>query len=273
LEHSLERAKADNAFAALLLYVPTVGELIHAVSDADPSLIHAIRLNLRRAMAVRLEKRLAEAVSTRDAGAFDPSAHAAGRRALKGAALSLLSTLGAAHEARIETAFSEASTMTTRLAALTALSSIETDTFDRALTAFEARWKDSPLVMDKWFGVQAMSVRGDIRDRLTNLAARPDYDLKNPNRVRALIAAFSMSNPVAFHASDGWGYRFLAGVIVQVDSLNPALSARLCTAFESWRAFDEPRRREAEAQLKRLSEAGLSKNAQDIVGRALGQPA
>jgi aminopeptidase N len=273
LEHSLERAKADNAFAALLLYVPTVGELIHSLSDADPSLIHGIRLNLRRAMAARLEERLVESVSTREAGAFDPSAHAAGRRALKGAALSLLSTLGATHEARIEAAFNEASTMTTRLAALAALSSIETDTFDRALAVFEAQWKDSPLVMDKWFGVQAMSIRGDIRTRLANLAARPDYDLKNPNRVRALIAAFSMSNPVAFHAADGWGYRLLADVIVQVDRLNPALSARLCTAFESWRAFDEPRRREAEAQLQRLSEAGLSKNAQDIVGRALGQPA
>ena len=162
--------------------------------------------------------------------------------------------------------------MTTRLAALTALSSIETETFDRALAAFESKWSDSPLVMDKWFGVQAMSIRGDIRERLAKLAARPDYDLKNPNRVRALVAAFSMSNPVAFHAADGWGYRFLVDVIVQVDALNPALSARLCTAFESWRAFDAPRRREAEAQLKRLADAGLSKNAQDIIGRALAQP-
>ncbi|MDZ4759686.1 MAG: aminopeptidase N C-terminal domain-containing protein, partial [Alphaproteobacteria bacterium] len=115
----------------------------------------------------------------------------------------------------------------------------------------------------------AMSVRGDLRERIQRLAERPDYDLRIPNRVRALAASFSTGNPVAFHAADGWGYRFLADLILKVDPLNPALSARLGTAFESWRSFDAPRRHQAEAQLKRLSEATLSKNATDIVSRAL----
>ena len=80
-------------------------------------------------------------------------------------------------------------------------------------------------------------------------------------------------NPVAFHADDGWGYRFVTDLILKVDPLNPALSARLATAFESWRSFDAPRREQARTELDRLAAAGLSKNALDIIGRALADPA
>ena len=80
-----------------------------------------------------------------------------------------------------------------------------------------------------------------------------------------------MNNPVGFHAADGWGYRWLTDLILKVDPLNPALSARLCTAFESWRSFSAERRTKAHAELKRLSETGLSRNALDIVGRALAE--
>jgi aminopeptidase N len=165
--------------------------------------------------------------------------------------------------------FTAATTMTERLAALGALSNIESPAFDNALAAFEAQWAGSPLVMDKWFGVQAMAVRSDLRDRLMRLLQRPDYDLKNPNRVRALAASFSMNNPVGFHAANGWGYRFIGDLILKIDPLNPALSARLSTSFESWRSFDAARRAEAHVELNRLAEANLSKNAQDIIHRAL----
>jgi aminopeptidase N len=127
--------------------------------------------------------------------------------------------------------------------------------------------------MDKWFSVQAMSVRDDLRERMQSLLARPDFDLRNPNRVRSLAASFSMNNPVAFHTADGWGYRFLGDLILKVDPLNAALSARLATAFESWRSFNAPRREKAKAELERLSAAGLSRNALDIIGRALAEPA
>ena len=89
----------------------------------------------------------------------------------------------------------------------------------------------------------------------------------------ALAAAFSMNNPVGFNASDGWGYHFLADIILQVDPLNPALSARLCTAFENWRRFTKDRRTKALEQMRRLNETELSKNASDIISRALGDSA
>jgi len=274
LGNSVRRAApADPAYAALLLYLPTVGELVMDVREADPGAIHDVRLAVRVAIAAALEPLLLDVLAKAEPSTFDPSAAAAGRRALRASALSLLSTLGDRHEMLVTRAYEAASTMTECLAALTALSNIETAAFDRALASFEAKWSASPLVMDKWFGIQSMSVRADLRDRIQKLMARADFDLRNPNRVRALAASFAMSNPVAFHAADGWGYRFLADLILKVDPLNPALSARLSTAFESWRSFSAQRRAHAHAELKRLSEAGLSRNALDIVGRALAEPA
>ncbi len=274
LGNSVRRAApADPAYAALLLYLPTVGELVMDVREADPGAIHDVRLAVRVAIAAALEPLLLDVLAKAEPSTFDPSAAAAGRRALRASALSLLSTLGDRHEMLVTRAYEAASTMTECLAALTALSNIETAAFDRALASFEAKWSASPLVMDKWFGIQSMSVRADLRDRIQKLMARADFDLRNPNRVRALAASFAMSNPVAFHAADGWGYRFLADLILKVDPLNPALSARLSTAYESWRSFSAQRRAHAHAELKRLSEAGLSRNALDIVGRALAEPA
>jgi aminopeptidase N len=274
LRHSVARAApSDAAYAALLLYLPTVGELILDVREADPSAIHVVRGHVRKTIARSLEDLLLSVVDKPEPMAFDPSARAAGRRSLRASALSLLSSLGDRHENLVAQAYRLANTMTETLGALTALSNIESDAFDAGLRDFQSKWASSPLVMDKWFSVQAMSVREDLRERLVRLQERADFDLRNPNRVRALAASFSMNNPVAFHTADGWGYRFLTDLILKVDPLNPALSARLCTAFESWRSFNSARRGMAHGELVRLSEAGLSKNALDIVGRALADPA
>jgi aminopeptidase N len=262
-------ASNDPAFAALLLHVPTVGELSQEMKDVDTDRIQAARLTFRRAIVDELNEILVPLAERVVSGPFDPSAGATGRRALRGAALSLLSSHGSRFEPVLLRAFETAPTMTESLAALAGLSAIESAGFDSALDRFESRWRASPLVMDKWFSVQASAVRSDIRDRLKRLMSRPDFDLRNPNRVRSLVAAFAMNNPVKFHAADGWGYEFLADVIVQVDPINTALSARLSTAFESWRLFDAPRRAHAEQQLNRLAGSGLSRNASDIIARAL----
>ena len=268
---SLSRAAGDPAYGAVLLFTPSVGELIAGMKDADPDALHARRTALRQGLARTLEERLLAVLDLPEEDTFDPSAPAAGQRALRAGALSLLSTLGAIHGDRLSRAFHNARTMTTRLAALTALSNLEGDRFDEALATFEGTWSHSPLVMDKWYGVQAMAVRSDLRSRLVSLAQREDFDRRNPNRVRALAASFAMSNPVAFHKPDGWGYRFLGDMILEIDPLNPALSARLASAFESWRSFDAPRRSAAQTELERLAGRPLSKNALDILGRALAE--
>lgn len=274
IDEAFTAAIDDPAYAALILRMPTVGELILDQAEANPSSLHTARLKLKRAIARHMESSLVATIQHSETGAFDPSAEAAGRRALEATAIDLLSRLHDEHSDRISSSFHSATTMTEKLAALNALANIEGGSqsgeyFDAALTEFEEEWAEAPLVMDKWYSVQAMSVRQDLRARLQRLCARPDFDLKNPNRVRALAGAFAMNNPVAFHAPDGWGYEFLTDLILKVDGLNPALSARLVTSFESWRRFSADRQIHAEKQLRRLDDASLSKNAQDIITRAL----
>jgi aminopeptidase N len=160
--------------------------------------------------------------------------------------------------------------MTESAAALEALGASGSDAFDDALTRFYERWKANPLVIDKWFAIQASSPRTDALARAERLRAHPDFNLKNPNRVRALAAAFAMRNPRAFHSADGGGYLFLAALTEQIDSLNPALAARLLTPFESWKRFDSQRQVHARTALERLAAlTNLSKNTREMVERTL----
>ena len=161
--------------------------------------------------------------------------------------------------------------MTETMAALDALGSSGSDRFDAALGVFAQRWAGNPLVMDKWFSVQAASPRADALARIASLRAHPDFTLANPNRVRALAGAFSLRNLRWFHAADGAGYRFLADLIAEIDPMNPAVAARLAGAFESWRRLEPARRLAAQTVLEELSaREGLSPNLSEIVGRTLG---
>jgi aminopeptidase N len=158
--------------------------------------------------------------------------------------------------------------MTERLAAMRALTMKgKCPERDKALADFEQNWKHNPIVMDKWFAVQAGQ---GTAATVAELAAHPDFDLKNPNRVRAVIAVFSTANLAAFHAPDGSGYRAVEDIILKADAANPALAARLLAAFEQWRVLEPKAGAAAQATLKRLQEAKLSPNSADIVGRALG---
>ncbi len=205
---------------------------------------------------------------TKGEAPFSPSAEAAGRRALKSATLDLLSSLGPSQT--LTDAYDNALSMTEAVAALEALGAAESPDFDDALTKFYERWKANPLVIDKWFAAQASSPRADALARVERLRAHEEFNLKNPNRVRSLAAAFAMRNPRAFHAASGDGYRFLASLAETIDPLNPALAARLLTPFESWRRFDAQRQEHARAALEQLASLPqLSKNTREMVERTL----
>ena len=120
--------------------------------------------------------------------------------------------------------------------------------------------------MDKWFAVQAGT--GSVSD-IADLLKHSKFDLGNPNRVRSVIAVFAMQNLAEFHKADGSGYDLVAGVIKQADPKNPALAARLLTAFEQWRSLEPTTKAKAERTLKALQAGDLSKNASDIIGRTL----
>ncbi|MGQ0532530.1 MAG: aminopeptidase N [Caulobacteraceae bacterium] len=268
LGRELDRAQEDPAFAALALRLPDLSELILASKSPDPEHLFQAREELRRAIAKALRERLEPIARAKGEVPFSPAADAAGRRALKSAALDLLSSLGPSQV--LVDAYDNAQSMTEAVAALEALGAAEGPAFDDALGKFYERWKANPLVIDKWFAVQASSPRADTLERVERLRTHADFNLKNPNRVRSLAAAFAMRNPRAFHAASGDGYRFLASLAEVIDPLNPALAARLLTPFESWRRFDSERQADARAALEHLASLPqLSKNTREMVERTL----
>jgi aminopeptidase N len=160
--------------------------------------------------------------------------------------------------------------MTDAIAALSILCSLEGRPREEALEHFYARWQDEPLVLDKWFAVQARAVRPDSVETVRALLSHPKFSLKNPNRIRALIGSFAHANPTGFNRADGAGYQLLAEQALEIDCFNPHVAARLLGAFESWRILEPKRQAKAKAVLEDLASEKLSTDSYEIVTKTLG---
>jgi aminopeptidase N len=165
--------------------------------------------------------------------------------------------------------FDRADNMTDKIAALAALKDSASRERDALFERFESDWRDEPLVLDKWFALEARSLRTDTLARVNRLLTHPRFNVRNPNRVRALVGAFVLGNFVRFHAPDGAGYAFAADQILSLDKINPQLASTIAGAFNLWKRFLPPRRALMEAALKRVARAGLSPDVTEVVGRTL----
>ena len=171
--------------------------------------------------------------------------------------------------ARLVQQFETADNMTDSYAALALLADSDGPECEAALQSFYARWKHDPLVLDKWFSVQAASKREDTVHRVVALASHPDFSLKNPNRARSLVGVFCAGNQVRFHGIDGIGYRFLADTVLGLGA-NPQMAARMASSFNYWKRFDSTRQRLMRAELERIvAHQPLSDDVFEIVSRAL----
>jgi aminopeptidase N len=162
--------------------------------------------------------------------------------------------------------------MTVRAAALSVLAHQfpRAEAAERALAAFEGRYHDNPLVLDKWFVVQATIPGPQTVERVGKLMSHQAFSLTNPNRVRSLIGGFASSNQTGFHRADGEGYRFLADTILRVEEHNPQVAARLAIAFRSWRSLEKERQERAREALATIArQPKLSRDLRDIVERTL----
>jgi aminopeptidase N len=263
---------ADPALLALALTLPGETELAEAMAVADPGAVHVARQLLRHALAQALSSELlAVGAAMHDPGPYALSPAAIGRRSLKNLCLSYLALRETPEIAAacLEQATS-ADNMTDRLAALTCLAHSGMPQRDTALAAFYERFRHNPLVIDKWFTVQATSSRADTLDRVRTLLDHPAFTMKNPNRVRALIGAFAHGNPARFHDPDGAGYGFLADRVIELDLLNPQVAARLVGALSRWRRYDAGRQQSMRAQLERIEvQPTLSRDVGEIVAKSL----
>ncbi|MSQ55069.1 MAG: aminopeptidase N [Betaproteobacteria bacterium] len=268
----LAEGAQDPAFAAEALALPGESFLAEQMAVVDPDALHAARNALKRTLAAELKDAwLAAYQSNATAGAYSPDATSAGKRALKNLALANLVELETPDTiALCREQFERADNMTDQFAALAALANCDCAERATALDAFYARWKDEPLVVDKWLAVQAMSRLPGTLVRVRELLAHPAFDIKVPNKVYALIRSFAGANHVRFHAADGGGYAFLADQILALNTLNPQVAARMARGFDRWRKFDAARQGHARAQLERIRDAqGLSRDVAEIVTKAL----
>ncbi len=261
----------EPAFAAAMLDLPGEQEIAQRIgANVDADAIHEARRALQASIADQLSDILLDLYGRLQSNApYSPDAEQAGRRALKNACLRVYSGLGNENAARLAAGqFAAANNMTDTEAALAALTHMERPEREEAFDAFYERWADDQLVLDKWFGLQAVSSRPDTLERVKALMDHEAFSLKRPNAVRALVGSFAGANPVRFNAADGSGYRFLTGVVRDLDKLNPQVAARLLGLLKSWRIYDAPRREQAEAAIKSLlSEKNLSEDVYEIATR------
>ncbi len=265
----------DPAFAAEAIALPSEDFLAERMAVIDVEAIHAAREALKRDIAAALQPDLIRVYdANRLRAPYSPDAAQAGRRALRNVALSYLAALAdeaAEPRARLAAQYRDADNMTDRMAALRLLVDIAGAERDAALADFEARFGDDALVMDKWFTLQAISAQPDTLARVVALMRHRLFSLERPNKVRALIGAFTSGNPLRYHAADGASYAFHADRTLELDPINPQVAARLLAPLGRWRRFDEGRQAKMKAALARILAApNLSRDTYEIASKSLG---
>jgi aminopeptidase N len=269
---SLARAGEDPAFAARMLSLPTSGYLGQQLPVID---VEGIRFALDLARG-ELGRHLRDAWlgtyrSHTDAGPFSVETAAMARRALKNLALGYLAHARDPEGQELTRAqYAHADNMTDSLTALRLITETGMEGREAALASFYERWQNEPLVVNKWFSLQAAIEDEEAPDRVERLMAHPAFTWTNPNRVRALLGAFAMMNLVGFHRRDGAGYRLLADKVIELDRRNPQVAARILSALGRWRRFDERRQALMRAELERvLATPGLSRDSYEIASKSL----
>ncbi|OVZ64350.1 aminopeptidase N [Pigmentiphaga sp. NML080357] len=262
----------DAAYRARALTLPSEKTLAEHMAKVDPVALSAVRDEVLGALGRALATQWQAAVEANQTpGAYSPDPISAGKRALKNLALTFMmagNVSGAAEQASRQ--YASARNMTDRMAALSALVNFGAPSAAAdALTDFYERWQDDPLVVDKWFALQA-TARGTTVETVEGLMVHPAFSLRNPNRARSLVFQFCLNNPYGFHRADGSGYRYWAKQVLALDALNPEIAARLARALDRWVRYvpelSEPMR-QALQQVR--NHPALSRNVTEIVSKAL----
>jgi len=272
LSTMLRDDQLDPAFRALALRRPGEDDLAQSLHSAgvtpDPLKIHTARNALSQIIALKLKDlNVVLSAEIQVQGAYAPNAEQSGKRALALELLSLTTRLdGGAAATNI---FANADNMTLKQGALGCL--LDAGKGQQELAEFYAKWQGDALVMDKWFGMQASFAAPDKAVELVRtLTKHPDFKWKNPNRFRALFGAF-MQNPAGFHDPSGAGYDLLADWLIRLDPVNPQITARIVSAYETWRRYDADRQAQMQAALERIGGVqDLSRDTTEMVARILG---
>jgi aminopeptidase N len=274
----LSNPALDAAFKELVLTLPSETYISEQLESVDPQYVHAVREAMRHELATGLDADWQICYAqNRVLGAYSPDAISSGQRALSNMALHMLCLASHQQDSAVWPgkalqAFKDASNMTDRFGALSALVSSGHAFAEPALVQFHALFKNEALVIDKWFALQAAAPdrSGNILPVVRQLMQHADFNLRNPNRARSLIFSYCSANPGGFHRSDAAGYVFWSERVIELDAFNPQVAARLARALDRWKKLAEPYRQAAKAAIERVAaKADLSNDVREVVTRAL----
>ena len=275
VEHNQDDS-LDKAMIAAMLELPTETWLAELADIADVDAIHQAREAVCNEIASRLGGLLLSVYrlnQSRDA--YRPETDAIARRSLKNIALGyLMQPVDGKMAPLCVEQIEQADNMTDTSSAIRALTGCAAETArepaEKALEEFYNRWVDEALVIDQWFTIQASCQLPGALDRVKSLMEHEAFDIRNPNRVRALVNGFTLYNNVNFHSVDGSGYEFLADRVLELDQFNPMVAARILGPLTRWRKFDVQRRTLMTEQLERIKETeNLSRDVFEIVSKSL----
>ncbi len=271
-ENVLKQPWDDLSYLSLLLSLPEENYLAEQITPVDVDAIHQTREFVLKTLAEQLAdlfSALYQQYHQDEAG--DNSREAIVRRRIKNQCLSYLALLERDDIFQLSSQqFAQAENMTDQLAALTVMVNSQHPEKEQALDDFYQQWQDEDLVIDKWFTLQAVSSNSDTFERVKKLMNHPAFDLKTPNRVRALVGAFSQSNPIHFHRQDGAAYQFLADQVIALNALNPQVAARLIASLTQWRRYDKKRQTLMKQQLQRIVQTeNISRDVYEVASKSL----
>ncbi len=263
----------EPALLALALQLPAETTLAQEMDIVDPDALHMARELVKRELAQRnVERFTALYYDNQQSGTYNLTPEAMGGRSLKNVCLAYLMSLDPLPE-HIQNLcyeqYRQAGNMTDAIAALANLVNLDNTLRENALKDFYKKWHQDPLVLDKWFTLQATSKLDNTLDVVKQLTDNGSFSISNPNKVRALIGAFCSGNHVRFHDRTGAGYRFLADEIEQLNAINPQIAARLIAPLINWRRYDENRQVLMRQELDRiLAIKDLSSDVYEIVSKS-----
>ncbi|PVE05425.1 aminopeptidase N [Limnohabitans sp. Rim28] len=278
LRNVLRHPQLDAAFKDLALTLPSENYIADQLDVVDPQRVHALRENMRLQLASALQVDWQWAWDAhKHNGAYTPDAKSSGRRALAGLSMTMLCVAAvqsgdAITPGRVYQQFKDASNMTDRFNALSALVVSGHALAQDALALFHKMFQHEALVIDKWFALQAGAPdrAGDVLPRVRQLMQHQDFSLRNPNRARSLIFSYCSANPAGFHRADAAGYVYWSEQVLALDAINPQVAARLARAMDRWSRLAEPYRSAAKVAIERVAaKAELSNDVREVISRAL----
>ena len=261
----------DPALAARALMLPSEEYISQQAKPIRVELIHQMRQGLKQHLAFLHRQRLLQVYQEQRDLIVGNGPDFMGPRSLKNACLDYLAYSGTDDALEVTlNQFGTARNMTDQASALRLLANSNSLPGRQALMSFYEQWKNEPLAMDKWFSYQAMVPQLDTIKTVKKLRAHKLFDLGNPNRVRSLVGAFAERNPIGFHNLDGSGYRFLADNVLELNTLNPQLAARLVTPLTLWHHHRSERQDLMVQQLDRIAgQKNLVRNIFELVDKSL----